>query len=259
MFVILNTISLFVCEKNVMINLLEEHRSNGNSNILNIHASTILVRSNGNFNHCIYNKQDESNVFVNNQRVIVEKDGNYQNVNLNLGSKTARYNIHLALTDTGAHASAHGLYALKDQQHCDVASYIHHIAPHTTSDQLYKGILNDSSRGIFTGMVRVEKDAQQIDAKQLNRSLLLSKKAHSNARPQLEIYADDVKCSHGHTTGQIQEDELFYFESRGIRKQKAKEMLARAFSYEVLLKISNSVIRSYLQNEMVKQYGAISY
>jgi Fe-S cluster assembly protein SufD len=251
--------NFFICEKNVSVTLLEEYRSNNQCSAFNNQASTIVLKENSHFYHTIYNKQDHTNLFVNHQRVLVAKDANYQNVNLNLGSSTARYNIHIALKDTGAHASAHGLYALKGKQHCDVASFIHHIAPHTTSDQLYKGILNEEARGVFTGMVRVEKDAQLIDAKQLNRSLLLSKKAQSNARPQLEIYADDVKCSHGHTTGQIQDDELFYFESRGIRKQKAKEMLARAFSYEVLLKISNSEIRNYLQLELVKQYGNIAY
>lgn len=251
--------NFFICEESVHVHLIEEFQSNENSEIFNNHCSTIIVRKNASFHHTVSNKQDSTNLFAHNQRVLVNRDGHYENVNLNLGSSTSRYNLHLALTEEGAHASAHGLYALKGEQHCDVASYIHHIAPHTTSDQLYKGILNDHSRGVFTGMVRVEKDAQKIDAKQLNRSLLLSKRSHSNARPQLEIYADDVKCSHGHTTGQIQDDELFYFESRGISKQKAKEMLARAFSYEVLLKINNINIRNYLQDELIKQYGSISY
>ena len=107
--------------------------------------------------------------------------------------------------------------------------------------------MNDNARGVFTGKVRIDQDAQLVNAEQLNKNLLLSKKAHANSRPQLEIYADDVKCSHGSTTGQLSDDELFYFLARGIKKEKARQMLAKAFAHDVILKIPNQEIQKSIQ------------
>ena len=112
----------------------------------------------------------------------------------------------------------------------------------------------ENSRGIFTGKVRVEKYAQLINAEQLNKNLILSDKAQANSRPQLEIYADDVKCSHGSTTGQLSESELFYFESRGIRKDKARQMLARAFAYDVILKIKNLKVQDICKDHLINKH-----
>jgi Fe-S cluster assembly protein SufD len=149
---------------------------------------------------------------------------------------------------------AHGVYTLQGTQHSDVNSFINHKAPHTESAQLYKGIMSDKSRGVFTGLIKVDRDAQFINSAQLNKNLLLSKGAHVNSRPQLEIFADDVKCSHGSTTGQLNEDELFYFESRGIRPEKARMMLSHAYTYDVLLKINNKNIRNYIQADIVEKF-----
>lgn len=119
--------------------------------------------------------------------------------------------------------------------------------------------MSDKSRGVFTGLIRVNKDAQLITSQQLNRNLILSKGAHANSRPQLEIFADDVKCAHGSTTGQLSEQELFYFESRGIRPEKAKMMLARAFTYDVLLKINNKTIRDFIQTEVTEKFESKAF
>lgn len=250
--------NVFINKKNSHVILLEKFSSNTNSEAFNNLATTIICEENSSFEHVTYNNQDQSNIFVSNLRSIVSANANYRNVNLNLGSQISRYNLHVNLVESGAHADVHGLYALKDSKHCDISSYINHKATHTTSDQLYKGILADKSRGIFTGLIKVDQVAQQTDAKQLNRNLLLSQGAQANSRPQLEIFADDVKCSHGSTTGQLSEDELFYFESRGISKEKAKQMLAKAFSYEVLLKVQSLVLRNYLQKELDENFGSIT-
>lgn len=184
------------------------------------------------------------------------KNSHYNNCLINSGAALSRTNIHMELSAEGATGDSHGLYALTDKQHHDTMSYIQHKSPHTYSHQLYKGILNDSSRGIFTGKVRVEKDAQLINAEQLNKNLLLTKKAHANSRPQMEIYADDVKCAHGSTTGQLSEDELFYFESRGIKAQKARKILANAFSLDVILKINDVTIQNEIK-EFLKQKNIV--
>lgn len=250
--------NIFIANKDSKATIIERFSSNDFSEAFNNHATTVITHENANLEHVTYNDQDDSNIFVSNLRSLIHGHGTYRNVNLNLGSKLSRYNLHVVLKETGAHADVHGLYALKDDKHCDISSFINHKAEHTTSDQLYKGILADKSRGIFTGLVKVDQEAQLTNAKQLNRNLLLSQGAQANSRPQLEIFADDVKCSHGSTTGQLSEDELFYFESRGIRKDKAKQMLAKAFSYEVLLKIHSLEIRNFLQSELAKKFGMIS-
>lgn len=250
--------NIIVANEESQATILEIFTSNESSEAFNNLATTVITNENANIEHVTFNTQDDSNIFVSNLRSIVHANATYSNVNLNLGSKLARYNLHVVLKESGSHADVHGLYALKDDIHCDISSYINHKAPHTTSDQLYKGILDDKSRGVFTGLIKVDQEAQLTDAKQLNRNLLLSLGAQANSRPQLEIFADDVKCSHGSTTGQLSEDELFYFESRGIRKDKARQMLAKAFSYEVILKVRNLNIRNYLQRELTKNFGNIS-
>lgn len=183
----------------------------------------------------------------------LHKNSHYNNCMINSGAALSRTNIHLELAEEGATGDSHGLYALTNRQHHDTMSYIQHKSPHTYSHQLYKGILNDNSRGIFTGKVRVEKDAQLISAEQLNKNLLLTNKVHANSRPQMEIYADDVKCAHGSTTGQLSDDELFYFESRGIKPEKARKILANAFSLDVILKINSVAIQNEIKDFLKKK------
>jgi Fe-S cluster assembly protein SufD len=164
---------------------------------------------------------------------------------LDFGLLTARHNLCINLRETGAEASAHGLFALDKNDHVDIFSTIIHHAPHTTSNQLFKGILNGDSHGVFTGKIIVKKDAQQSHSSQLNKNLLLSKKAHIDTRPQLMVHADDVKCSHGATIGQLSKDEEFYLETRGISKERAKQILCHGFATEVLYLIDNSSIKSF--------------
>lgn len=189
-------------------------------------------------------------MLLNNTVSKIKADSHYSNVNIHTGSRLTRHNVHSEINEEGATSDIHGLYILNDDTHVDTNSFIHHNAPHTFSNQLYKTVLDDSSRGVFTGLIRVEKDSQKVDSKQLNKNLLLTKKAHANSRPQLEIYADDVKCAHGSTTGQIRDDELFYFQSRGINAVKARKILAKAFINEVIFKIENLNIRKQILEDI---------
>lgn len=188
------------------------------------------------------------------RQVKLARDANYQQVDLNLGPKLGRYESYVDLNETGANAQLYGLYALQSEQHADTFVQIHHRAAHTTSDQLFKGILSDSSRGIFTGKVTVHRDAQQVDSAQLNKNLLLGEKAHADTRPQLEVYADDVKCAHGSTVGQIDQDEVFYLQSRGLDKERALLVLCHAFGAEVLEKVKNSQLKNFLHQIFEKEY-----
>ena len=142
------------------------------------------------------------------------------------------------------------VYLGDDKQHLDVRTYLDHAHPHCSSDQHFRGILNGHSRGVFNGLVLVRKHAQQTDAQQSNKNLLLSRDARIDTKPQLEIYADDVKCAHGATVGELDSDALFYLQSRGIGKKDATLMLTRAFAAEVTQEINIDSLQAYVQGKI---------
>lgn len=174
----------------------------------------------------------------------VYRGSNFKSLTLDYGLLTARHNISVNLMESGAETAVHGLFAISKSEHTDIFSTITHNAPHTTSDQLFKGILAGEAHGAFTGKIIIKQHAQQSSSSQLNKNLLLSKKAHIDTRPQLLVHADDVKCSHGATIGQLSKEEEFYLESRGIHKERAKKMLMHGFAADVIYKIENPIIRN---------------
>jgi len=153
---------------------------------------------------------------------------------ISLGGSLVRNDINVVLDNEGCQASLNGLYVTQGKQHIDNHTRIDHARPHCESRELYKGILNDKSTGVFNGKIIVRKDAQKTNAKQTNKNLLLSEEALVNTAPQLEIFADDVKCTHGATIGRLNEDELFYMRSRGIGEESARMLLTYAFASDIL-------------------------
>jgi len=254
-----NIHNTFKVETGAKVEVLETYQTINNTNVFCNFASSVVVDENANFLHVHHQDFNHTASFANNIRAQVSRNSNYESFTTNIGSSLTRNNIHIDLNGEGALCTASGIYTLAETQHCDINSRINHNAPHTDSHQLYKGIMSEKSRGVFTGLIRVNKDAQLITSQQLNRNLILNKGAQANSRPQLEIFADDVKCAHGSTTGQLSEQELFYFESRGIRPEKAKMMLARAFTYDVLLKINNKFIREYIQIEVTDKFESKAF
>lgn len=178
------------------------------------------------------------------------RDANYRNFIFNLEGGFARRNTETRLSESGAHAESYCLYLVNGSEHSDIFTKIEHLAADTTSEQLAKGILDDNSKGIFTGKIHIYPDAQRVYSSQLNKNLLLSKKAQAHSQPQLEIFADDVKCSHGSTTGQLSDDEIFYFESRGIPHEKARTLLSWAFAMEIVTKIKNRDALEYVSQRV---------
>jgi Fe-S cluster assembly protein SufD len=246
-----NINNVFIIEESSSITILENIIST--DNVFVNFSSHAMVKTNAKFEHTFLQDLLHGSLITMNINSESYKSAQYNNVIITTGAKTSRTNLYMNLVEENAFCQADGLYALHKDQHHDTMSFIHHNAPHTDSKQLYKGILGDESRGVFTGRVRVEQNAQLINAKQLNKNLLLTKKAQANSRPQLEIFADDVKCAHGSTTGQLSEDELFYFESRGINKEKARTILARAFAYDVVLSINNLKIRDFIKSHLLNK------
>ncbi len=170
--------------------------------------------------------------------------------NIALGAALARTEIGTVLAGEGAECSLNGLFVGRDRQHLDTRTVIDHATPHTTSRELYKGIMDGASRGVFHGTIVVRPDAQKTDAVQTNKNLLLSREALVNSTPALEIFADDVKCKHGSTTGQLDATALFYLRSRGIGEAEARALLTWAFAADVAEKIRVPAVRRRVEREL---------
>ena len=166
------------------------------------------------------------------------------------GSKLTRSNTEVTFAGSGADVQLRGLYLGSDDQHLDVRTYVDHVHGNCVSDQHFRGILADRARGVFNGLVMVQKDAQQTNAEQSNKNLLLSRDARVDTKPQLEIYADDVRCAHGATVGELDSDALFYLQSRGIDREEAAQMLIHAFAGEVTQDIDVPELQDYIQNKV---------
>ncbi len=176
-----------------------------------------------------------------------EAGSHYTSHSLALGGRLARLEIRANLAGEGAHCALRGLYLGRDRQLLDHHTTIDHATPHTTSDELYKGILDERAHGIFHGRVHVRPHAQKISAQQTNRNLLLSDRALVHTKPQLEIFADDVRCSHGATIGQLDPDQLFYLRTRGIGERDARALLSFAFASEIAGSLPVAALRERLE------------
>ena len=177
---------------------------------------------------------------------------NFTSNTLSLHGGLIRNNIFAKMVGEEAVNNTYGIFFCDDNQHVATFTHIHHAKPHCNSDQLFKGVLDDSATGAFNGKILVDKYAVKTEAYQRNNNILLSKAAKMNTKPQLEIYNDDVKCSHGATVGQLDSDGLFYLRSRSIGYNEAKHLMMYAFANEVMNKISLNPLKERM-NEMVEK------
>ena len=187
-------------------------------------------------------------------RVLQAQDSQFHNFVLTTGGDLVRNSLAIEQAGTGAHTGMHGLTAVRAKQHVDNHTVVNHRFEHGTSNQLYKGILRDEGRTVFNGKIYVQPAAQLTNAYQLNRNLLLSPKAQAYTRPQLEIYADDVRCTHGASVGPLDQEQLFYLLSRGIPRAQAVSLLAHGFVEDVLEAVPDNVrdrLRQHLNNYFV--------
>ena len=163
-----------------------------------------------------------------------------------------RNNSSFLIEGENCETNLNGAYLLKDLQHLDNHTIVDHIAPHCNSNELYKGILSGKSTGVFNGKVFVRPNAQKISAFQSNANVLLSDDASVNSKPELEIYANDVKCSHGSTTGQLDEDAVFYLRARGLSEKSARSLITQAFIAEVVDKVEQKEVQDFIKNKLVE-------
>lgn len=171
------------------------------------------------------------------------RDSQWLNHNISLGGGLARNDIHTQLLGEQAHVTMNGLYLISGKQHVDNHSRVDHAVPHTSSEELYKGVLDDKSHAVFNGKVHVHPDAQKTDANQANHNLLISRGAEIDTKPEMEIYADDVVCGHGSTVGQLDLNQLFFLRTRGLDEKTARGLLTFAFAADVIERIEDKAMR----------------
>ncbi len=250
--------NLIVVEDDAQVAVVEDYATMGDQSAQKIMALTnavteLVVGDNGVVSHYLVKREGAGMASISTLRIQQGRSANVVSHALLLGGGLVRNNVHPVLAGEGGECLVNGLFLGRGSQHLDNYIKVDHQAPHCQSRQFYNGILDDTSRGVFHGRIIVHKDAQKTDAKQTNRNLLLSDSAQIDTKPQLEIYADDVKCTHGATIGQIDDTALFYLRSRGLPEREARALLLYAFAHENLDRMKPAVVREWL-SELVSEH-----
>jgi Fe-S cluster assembly protein SufD len=229
--------------ENSQVRIIENYIGQDETVYFNNAVTEIIVESNALVEH--FKVQNESNraVHISTIQVMQNKNSNYTSHSFSFGGMLVRNNLNTVLADEGSESTLNGLYVGDGKQHIDNHTSIDHTRPHCNSHELYKGILDDSAHGVFNGKIFVRPAAQKTNAIQSNNCILLTDDATINTKPQLEIFADDVKCTHGATVGQLDEEAYFYMRSRGLDKEKARQMLIFAFAGDVIDRVALDPIR----------------
>lgn len=213
----------------------------------------IIVEDNAHVNHIRVQREGSKAFHIASCAVSLGNASNYESVSVVLGARISRYNLHIKQTAEGSHCTLDGLTLISGRQLADTHTCVDHTKSHGTSKQLHKCIVGGSAHAVFNGKVMVREGAQLTDAKQSNRNLLLTSKARIDTKPQLEIFASDVKCSHGATVGQLDSDEVFYMQSRGLAESTARNLLTYAFGAEVTDRISIASLKQQLGQAVLEQ------
>ena len=242
---------LVVAEENSSATLIESFVGDGR--YFTNAVVEVVLKDGAHVEHYRLQRESRNAFHASTTAVELGRASRYDTTSINLGAQLSRHDISVVMDHEGAETFVDGLYMVDSGQHTDTHSVIDHKQPHCSSHQLYKGILDGNGRAVFNGKVFVREGAQKTDAMQTNKNLLLSDKARVDTKPQLEIYADDVKCAHGAAVGQIDPEELFYLEARGINPELGRNLLTYGFAEEVIAKIKIESIRSELDEAVLRQ------
>lgn len=230
--------NLIIVEENSQVSIIESYVAlSGNTYFTNA-VSEIVLGESAVVDHLKIQEESESAYHVATMHVYQNRASTFTSHSLAFGGAIARNNVIAVLDGEGSECTLDGLYLAMGEQLVDNYTTIDHAKPHCASHELYKGILAGRAKGVFNGKIRVRKDAQKTDAKQTNKNLLLSDEARIDTKPQLEIFANDVKCTHGATVGQLDQEAMFYLRSRGLGEEVARDMLIHAFASDVLERIA---------------------
>ncbi len=237
--------------KNSTISVLEEIRFLGKKNNLVNSVTNFYLDEGANVEHIIVDDYSEDTYQIANILVKQKRDSTFSSYNYSNAKKLARRDFIIELKERGSHCDLRGVYLADNKNHVDHHTIIEHEDEHCTSNELYKGILAGKSTAVFNGRIHVHKAAQKTDAIQSNQNLLLSDNAIIHTKPELEIYADDVKCTHGATIGQLDEKGIFYLRARGIKREEAQKMMMRAYIGEVLKGMKNKKANEILLEKII--------
>jgi Fe-S cluster assembly protein SufD len=243
--------NLIVVERNSQVTVVEDYLSLGEGVTFSNTATELVAGDNAAVSHYMIVREGEQAYNFSTLRTQQGRSANVATHSLLLSGALVRNNVHPVLAGEGSECLINGLFMANGREHMDNYMLVEHVSPHCDSRQFYNGILNGQSHGVFHGRIIVHKDAQKTDAKQTNRNLLLSDDAQIDTKPQLEIYADDVKCTHGATIGQVDENALFYLRSRGLAEAAARHVLLLAFANECLDRMNSSQVRDHLEKLVV--------
>src|SRR5262249_49567958 len=245
--------NLFIADEESEVTLVEEYLSLDEATAFSNAVTELVAKESAVVSHYMIEREDKNAFNVSTLRIEQAKSANVASHSVLLGGGLGRNNVNPVLDGEGAECLINGLFVGNGRQHLDNYMLVEHAKAHCNSRQFYNGILDDHAHGVFHGRIIVHKDAQKTDAKQTNRNLLLSDDAQIDTKPQLEIYADDVKCTHGATIGQIEETALFYLRSRGIDEASARKLLLLAFANECLDRMQQELVRHYVEG-LISQY-----
>ena len=247
---------LVVAEENSSATVIESFVSTGEQQYFTNAIAEIVVKDGARLEHYRMQRESREAFHVSLTSAELGRSSSYDTTSINMGARLARHDISVVMDHEAAECWVDGLYLVGASQHSDTHSVIDHKQPHCNSHQLYKGILDDNGRAVFNGKIFVREGAQKTDAMQTNKNLLLSPQARVDTKPQLEIYADDVKCAHGAAVGQIDPEELFYLQARGINPELGRSLLTYGFAEEVIGKIKLDSIRAQLDEVVLSQLHA---
>ena len=247
--------NLFIAGKNSQVTIIEHYVSTGESIYFTNAVTEIIADESSVVDHIKLQEESINAFHIARMEVNQERKSNFSSHSISIGGELTRNDFTSRFNDEGSECTLNGLYMIEGNQLFDAHTLIDHAMPHCNSHEHYKGILNDKSRGVFNGKVIVRPDAQKTNAFQENNNILLSNNALVNTKPQLEIFADDVKCSHGATIGQLDEEAKFYLKSRGIGEEASRAILLHAFASDVITSIKTDSLRSYLEKIITERFN----
>jgi Fe-S cluster assembly protein SufD len=242
--------NLYIAEENAQVKVAEIFHTIGDAPSYQNVVSEIVVKQYANLHYYKYENESKSAYHTGTTQVLQSDNSYFHSVNISIQGAILRNNLNAVLDAEHCESHMYGLYMLNDQSHVDNHTSVDHRKPNSFSNELYKGIMDDSSRGVFNGKIYVRPNAQKTNAFQSNVNILMSDNASVDTKPQLEIWADDVKCSHGATTGQLDKEQMFYLRTRGLSKVQARAVLLRAFAGDVIQHIVVDALREKVEKEI---------
>ena len=251
--------NLIIVEDKAKITLIEYFKGNGHGTYLANAVTDVKLGKEATLKHYKIQEEIVSAALISSSRVFLQESANYESFKLGLGALLCRDESYVRLLGEGAHCELRGAFINRGSQHHDITTCVEHAVPGTKLTELFKGVLEDEARGVFQGKIIVKEGAQKTDAEMTTKTLLLSEGAEINAKPELEIYADDVKCSHGAASGQLDEAGMFYLRSRGIPEPLAKNLLVQSFIQEVIDGVTENSVKTAIMDRVLHALPANCY